>query len=350
MKKKVLISAVMCALLAVSLIGCGNAGSNSTTVSTQPTTTTTKASTGKKAAMVTDLGGINDQSFNQSAYKGLQDAQTDFGISVSYIESKVAADYIPNMEKLIDDGNDIIFGIGFALGDDLATVAGNHPGQQFAIIDYGYDTPIPNVTTINFASNESSYLVGYIAGKMTAVNKVGFVGGVQGAVIDTFQYGYMAGVKKANPACDIEIQYADSFADSAKGKAIAQQMITDGCDIIFHASGGTGIGVIEACKEGGIKAIGVDQDQNYLAPDTVITSAMKMVGQATYDLSKEVNDGTYAGGGQNLNYNLANKGVGIAPNSKVPQNILDDVATLTQQIIDGTITVPYDEASYNAQQ
>lgn len=294
-----------------------------------------------KVAMVTDVGGVNDQSFNQSAWEGLQRANVELGIEASYLESNQDADYKPNMETLLDAGNDLIWGIGFKMGDVLAELAGLNPEQKYAGIDCFFENPPANLVGVLFREQEPSYLVGYIAGKMTKTNIVGFIGGMDFFVIHKFHYGYLAGVKEANPKVEVLVQYADSFTDAAKGKAIANQMYKNGADIIFHAAGGVGDGVIEAAKEQNKFAIGVDKDQNSMAPENVITSAMKRVDNAIYNLSKTLLDGTFPGG-TNVIYGLKEGGVGIAPTSDkhVPQEILDEVAGLEAKIIAGEIVPP----------
>ena len=295
-----------------------------------------------KIAMVTDVGGVNDQSFNQSAWEGLKRAEKDFGIKVAYKESKQDADYSPNMETLTDAGYDLIWGIGFLMGDAIKETAEINPDQKYAIIDFSYGEETPqNVACAVFQEEEPSFLVGYIAGKMTKSNKVGFVGGIKFPLIEKFEYGYMAGVKLANPDAEVLSQYAESFTDAAKGKAITNNMYQQGADIVFHASGGVGDGVIEAAKEKGKWAIGVDKDQNFLAPDNVLTSAMKRVDNAIYDIGKRLIDGEFAGG-QTVAYNLKNDGVGIAPTSDkhVPADILKEVDELIAKIKEGEIVVP----------
>ncbi len=302
-----------------------------------------------KIAMVTDVGGVNDQSFNQSAWEGLQRAQKDFGIKVSYKESRQDADYAPNMETLTDAGFDLIWGIGFLMGDAIKETAQINPDQKYAIIDfsYGKDTP-KNVVGVVFQEEQPSFLVGYIAGKLSKANKVGFVGGIKFPLIEKFEYGYMAGVKMANPNCKILSQYAESFTDAAKGKAIANNMYQQGADIVFHASGGVGDGVIEAAKEKGKWAIGVDKDQNFLAPDNVLTSAMKRVDNAIYDMARKLKDGQW-NGGDTVVYSLSNDGVGIAPTSgkHVPANVLAEVDKLTQKIKKGDIVVPATKTEFD---
>ena len=295
-----------------------------------------------KVAMVTDVGGVNDQSFNQSAWEGLQRTQKDFGINVAYKESKQDADYAPNMETLTDAEYNLIWGIGFLMGDAIKETAQINPDQKYAIIDFSYGDKTPkNVTGVVFQEEQPSFLVGYIAGKLTKTNKVGFVGGIKFSLIEKFEYGYMTGVKLANPKCEILSQYAESFTDAAKGKAITNNMYQQGADIVFHASGGVGDGVIEAAKEKGKWAIGVDKDQNFLAPDNVLTSAMKRVDNAIYDVVRRQKDGQWKGG-DTVVYNLSNEGVGIAPTSgkHVPASILKEVDQLIARIKKGEIVVP----------
>ncbi|NNK13197.1 MAG: BMP family ABC transporter substrate-binding protein [Desulfofustis sp.] len=302
-----------------------------------------------KIAMVTDVGGVNDQSFNQSAWEGLKRAEKDFGIKVAYKESKQDADYAPNMETLTDAGYDLIWGIGFLMGDAIKETAEINPDQKYAIIDFSYGDETPqNVACAVFQEEEPSFLVGYIAGKMTKSNMVGFVGGIKFPLIEKFEYGFMAGVKLANPDAEVLRQYAESFTDAAKGKAITNNMYQQGADIVFHASGGVGDGVIEAAKEKGKWAIGVDKDQNFLAPDNVLTSAMKRVDNAIYDIGKRLIAGEFAGG-ETVVYNLKNDGVGIAPTSDkhVPAKILIEVDDLVAKIKAGEIVVPATKEAFD---
>jgi len=308
-----------------------------------------KAEPALAIAMVTDIGGVNDQSFNQSAWEGLQRAEKELGIKASYKESKQDADYAPNMESLHDAKNDLIWGIGFLMGDAIAKAAKTYPNQKYAIIDssYGDKTP-PNVVGVMFQAEQPSFLVGYIAGKMTKTKTVGFIGGIKFPLIEEFEYGYKAGVMMANKKIKILDQYAESFNDAAKGKAIALQMYQKGADIVYHAAGQVGDGVIEAAKETKKFAIGVDKDQNHLAPDNVITSAMKRVDTAIFDIAKKLKAGTWEGG-KTVYYSLGNGGVGIAPtsNKHVPADVLKEVEDLTKKIIAGEIVVPKTKAEFD---
>lgn len=332
LNKKIIVFALLLVLL-FSFFGCAK----------------TEKQAGIKIAMVTDVGGVNDQSFNQSAWEGLQRAEKELGVNVSYLESNQDADYKPNMETLYDSGNDLIWGIGFKMGDTLDELAKLNPEQKYAGIDCFFGEPTPNLVGVLFREQEPSFLVGYIAGKMTKTNKVGFVGGMDFFVIHKFHYGFLAGVNYANPDCEVFVQYADSFTDAAKGKAIANQMYKNGADIVYHAAGGVGDGVIEAAKEQNKFAIGVDKDQNSLAPDNVITSAMKRVDNAIYNLSQTLLTDEFPGG-TNVIYGLKEGGVGIAPTSDkhVPKEILDEVKGLEAKIIAGEIVPPTSAEEWEA--
>lgn len=307
-----------------------------------------------RVAMVTDVGGVNDQSFNQSAWEGLQKAEEDFGIGASYVESTQDADYVPNLETLLDSDNELIWGIGYKLSEAIKTAAENNPEQKYAIVDYSYGEETPeNVVGVVFKAEQPSFLVGYIAASMTETDKVGFVGGIAGDVIDGFEYGYRAGVNYANKELgknvEVLVQYAEAFDNPAKGKAIANSMYQQGADIVFHASGGTGDGVIEAAKEQNKYAIGVDRDQNYLAPENVITSAMKRVDMGVYNLVEELKDGKFEGGSTKV-YGLEEGAVDIAPTSSdnVPQEILDKVDGIKEKIVAGEIEVPLNKETFEA--
>lgn len=328
--------AVLTALI-LALNGCGNAAKPADATKT-PTA----------VAMVTDVGGVNDQSFNQSAWEGLQKAQKEAGVKASYKESTQDADYKPNLETLRSAKNDLIWAIGFKMGDAVLEAAKSNPDQKYAIIDFAYESTPANLMGVLFKAEQASFLVGYIAGKMTKTGKVGFVGGIAGSVIDGFDYGFHAGVKQANPQIRVLRQYAESFTDAAKGKAIASSMYQQGADIVFHAAGAVGDGVIEAAKESKKWAIGVDRDQNYLAPENVITSAMKRVDNAIFQVSKDLAAGNWKGGTTQI-YGLAEGGVDIAPTTSkhVSAEILKEVEALKARVISGEIVVPFNKATYD---
>ena len=302
-----------------------------------------------KVGMITDVAGVNDQSFNQSAWEGLQKAKEELGVDVTYLESKQDSDYAANIETFVDEDVDLILGVGAKLAPAIEEGAGLYPDQKFAIVDEELPSDIKNVKSILFNSQEAAYLVGLIAGKMTKTNNVGFIGGMEIPVIDTFKYGYMAGVKNANSNVQIQDQFANSFTDQAKGKAIANQMYSNGADIVFTCGGDVGTGAIEAAKENGKFAIGVDRDQSDLAPQNVLTSAIKRVDAGVFETVKSYVNGTFEGG-TTTTYGLEENAVGVPDTTKnlVSQDILDLVEETITKLKNKEITVPKNEEEYNA--
>ncbi|MFA6236330.1 MAG: BMP family ABC transporter substrate-binding protein [Bacteriovorax sp.] len=301
-----------------------------------------------RVGMVTDVGGVNDQSFNQSAWEGLQKAKKELGVKVSYQESKQDADYAGNLETLYDAGNDLIWGIGFKMADIILKAAKQNPKQKYAIIDFSYGDKTPsNVTGVMFKAEEGAFLTGYIAAKMSKTNTIGFIGGMSVPIIHSFQYGFKAGAKYANKNINILEQYSESFTDAAKGKAIANQMISKNADVVFHAAGAVGDGVIEAVKEKSKMAVGVDRDQNYLAPKNVITSSMKRVDNAIFQVVSDLKKGVFKGG-STQNYGLNDGAVDIAPTTSkmIPATLLTETVELKKKIASGKIKVPATESAY----
>ncbi len=339
-KHKRIFSLLLILTLVVTLAGCGK--TEKPEEAETPAEDTEEPAEEIKVAMVTDEGGVNDQSFNQSAWEGLQEAEKDLGIKASYVESEQDSDFEPNFDTVYDTGNDLIWGIGFKLSDAVLEAAQTNTDQKYAIIDFAYgdDTP-ENVVGVLFKQEQPSFLVGYIAGKMTETGKVGFIGGIEGDVIHAFDAGFQAGVKYANKDVEILRQYVEDFSDAGKAKGIATQMYNQGADIIFHAAGAAGDGLIEAAKELDKWAIGVDRDQNYMAPDNVLTSAMKRVDVGVYKVVEDLINDEFPGG-DTVIYGLEEEGVDIAPTSdkNVPQEILDEIEEIKKLIIDGEIEVP----------
>ena len=329
LKKNICLITVLI-ITASSLVGCGGNKNNATN------------NDALKVTMVTSVGGVTDGSFNQSAWEGLEKAQKDLGIKASYIESKQEADYVTNLEQAVDGDSDLILATGFPMQQVLLDTSKNYPDQKFAIVDvdYGDETP-DNVTCISFNEEQSGYVAGLVAGKMTKTNNVGFVGGMDNVVIKKFQVGYEAGVKEANSDVKVLSQYVNSFADQAKGKSIATQMYNNGVDIIFACAGDSGLGVLECAKETGKYAIGVDRDQYDIAPDNILTSAMKKVNEGVYSVVESLKDGTFEGG-KTLVFGLKEEGIGLAPSTdkNVPQDVIDYVNEKVEKIISGDIVVP----------
>ncbi|MFC4599975.1 BMP family lipoprotein [Cohnella hongkongensis] len=303
---------------------------------------------GFKFGMVTDVGGVNDKSFNQSAWEGLNKLKDDTGAEVKYQESKEATNYLTNLNKFVRDDYNLTWGIGFLLGDAVKDAAAKNPDANLAIIDEVVEAP--NVASITFAENEGAYLVGVVAGLMTKTNKIGFVGGIDIPVIKRFELGFVAGVAAVNPDAKVNINYTGAFDKADLGKAAASSLYNDGADIIFHAAGGTGNGVFNEAKERNKNAaadkkvwvIGVDKDQSLeFGDDVTLTSMLKRVDEAVYRVSKDLIEGNFPAG-QVTTLGLKDNAVGLPETSKanVPQDVLDKVEEFKQKIISGEITVP----------
>lgn len=311
-----------------------------------------------KVGMVTDEGGVNDQSFNQSAWEGMERAEEEFGVEVSYVESHNESDYAPNFDTSLEQGNQLIWGIGFMLTDALNAAAEANPETNYALVDSVAAEGLENAVSVLFKAEQPSFLVGYIAAHMTESNNVGFIGGIEGDVIWGFEYGYRAGVeygaRELGKEIEVQVQYANSFTDSAMGKAIAKTMYGNGADIIFSAAGDVGTGAIEESREQHSEenhayAIGVDRDQNYLSPESVITSAVKRVDVGVFNVIQETVESGFPGG-EVITYGLEDGGaVDIAETSDqlVPADVLAKIDPLKEQIIANEIEVPFNEETFN---
>ena len=304
-KLKVLLLSTM---LTVGVMGC----SKNENVSTEKEN--------YKVSLILDEGGVNDQSFNQSSWEGALRGKDKYGVEVNYIESKSESEYLANIETAIDDEADLIIGVGFKLTDTIEEASKNYPNQKFAIIDGNYEEIPSNVQPILFKEEEAGYSVGLIAGKMTETNKLGFIGGMDIPSVSNFAKGFERALKEVDPKNELSIQYANSFTDGAKGKAIAQQMIKDNADIIFTAGGGVNNGAWEACVEAGIKAIGVDMPSSQFSP-SIITSALKNVGTGVEIITKDLIDGNFKGGQVKM-FDLSNCGVGFEKTELLQEDLV----------------------------
>ncbi len=346
MKKR--ITALMMAAVCLSLTACGGSGTNTAESKTDSESTSVPAKDASelKIGLVTDVGGVNDGSFNQTAWEGMERAAEELGVSVNYLESSTDADYAPNLETFADADYDLIISIGYMLADATRTAAEQNPDIKFAIVDDA-TIDLPNVTCLMFRAEQASYLAGYVAGKTTKTNNVGYVAGMANETMNQFGYGYCAGVLDANPDAVIQQFNANSFADAATGKTMANTAITNGADVIFHAAAATGLGVIEACHEAGVYAIGVDSDQSSISPDTVLTSAMKRVDNAVYDTIESLVNGTLESSVHT--YDLNAGGVDIAPSQDlIADDVVAEVEEVKEKIINGEIEVPADKESFEA--
>lgn len=290
--------------------------------------------------MVTDVGGLGDQSFNDAAYAGLQRAKEELGAEIKVVESNEMTAYVSNLSSLGEQKYDLVWAIGVLMSDALIEVAENQPDTQFGIVDGVVDKP--NVFSATFKEEEGSFLAGVVAGMMTKSNKVGFIGGMDIPSIRKFEAGYRAGMKAANPKAQLIYTYAGAFDDPNKGKEAALAQIGQGVDVIYHAAGSTGVGVIKAAAEKKKYAIGVDQPQSHLAPDYILTSMIKRVDLAVYEGIKALDEGNFPSG-QHKIYSLKEDGVGLdleQLKKMTPQEVQDKVAQMREKIINGEIQVP----------
>ena len=338
MNMKKMIALLLALVMVLSLVACGS--KTQEPEQTDDVSNTDVETKTIKVGMVTDVGGVNDQSFNQTAWEGLKDlAEKNSSIEVQYLESATDADYSSNINTFIDEGYDLIICVGFMLADATREAAQANPDQKFAIIDDATNADLDNVACLMFSQEQASYLVGVAAGMMTKTNTVGYVQGMVSDSMNLFGYGYIAGVLSVNPDATVLQYNANSFADSAVGAAAATDMIAKGADVIYHAAGGTGAGVINACDENGIYAIGVDSDQSHIAPETVITSAMKRVDIAAQDISLAVLNDEFTGGVHQ--YDLTNGGVDIAPTQDLlTEEAIAAVEAAKEDILSGAVVVP----------
>lgn len=349
MKKKLIAVLMVTAIFGFSSV-LGGCGSKATNAKGEKGSTEAEKSSEFSTSIVCDTGGVNDQSYNQSAWEGLESFGEDTGAKVSYLESTQATDYTTNFDKLSDEELNLIWGNGFNVAESFLNSAKMNPDKTYAIVDFSFDEVPDNVACTTFSVQDSSFLVGYIAGITTETNKVGYIGGQKSPTMDFFEYGYRAGAeyagKELGKEITVEVQYGESFSDAAKGKAMAAAMYNSGSDIIFQAAGGLGVGVIEGAVEEEKWVIGVDRDQSYLAPDHMLTSALKTVGIATKELSKKMMDGEEIGG-KTFSYGLKEGAVGIPKeNPNLESDVYEKAKQIQEKIETGEIVAPFDEDSY----
>ena len=299
---------ILSMVVGASVVGCNS-------------TNTTGKEDNLKISLILDEGGVNDQSFNQSSWEGALNAREKYGVEINYIESESESDYFQNIESAIDDEADLIIGVGFKLTDTIEEASKAYPNQKFAIIDGTYEEIPSNVQSILFNEKQAGYAVGLIASQMTETNVLGFIGGMEIPSVTGFKDGFLQALKEENKDIKLLTQYANSFTDSAKGKAIAQNMIKDNCDILFSAGGGVNNGVWEACVEANIKAIGVDMPSSQFSP-SIITSALKNVGTGVESTIKDLVDGKFEGGKVKM-FDLSNDGVGYEITEHLSSEIIE---------------------------
>jgi len=335
------------ALAATLLVGGGLlAGCGSTSSSTGASSTSGSKAAQYKVGLVTDTGGLNDHGFNHLAYEGLLQAKNQLGVTVSVVQSQTESDYVPFLTNYAKQGYNLVIAVGFLMAQAVQQVSHEFPHTHFMIIDDEVNGP--NVTSSLFETQQCGYLVGELAGliqkdralpNINNDNTLGVVGGMSIPPVNTYIAGFYAGVHAVDPSAKILLKYTNDFNNPNNGQVFAQSEIAQHADIIFQVAGGSGLGVITAAQQAHVYAIGVDADQNYLAPNTVITSAEKGVNVATFDTIKEGLDGTLKAGPQY--FSLANNGVGMAPPiSAIPRSIVNQVLQSEKEIISGKIVPP----------
>jgi basic membrane protein A len=328
---------------AVAACGSDDDGGGTTTGGAAAGTTSTAAPAKKiKVGLVTDIGGLNDRSFNALANKGLKDAQAQLGIEGRVLISKSNADYTPNLTTLAQQKYDLIISVGFLMAEATEKVAGKFPNVKFAIVDgsaAGMKSKPKNVEGLLFAEQEAGYLVGYLSGlyaKDNNVTTVGSVGGQKIPPVDHYIAGFQAGAKKANPSIKTLNAYSQDFVDQAKCKEIALDQISKGSKVEFQVAGQCGLGVLDAAKEKSVQGIGVDADQGYIGPQ-VFTSALKKVDVAVFNAIKGVQENKYTGGQDVLN-NVKSGGIGYGKLNSAAEKYADQVKKVQDDIAAGTIS------------
>jgi basic membrane protein A len=320
-------------VVALAATACGSKKSAQTTTAAPPAAF--------KVGLSTDIGGLNDRSFNHLAYVGLQKAAADLGVKTRVVQSVSPADYIPNLSALAKQGYDLVIGVGFTEIDALKAVAKQFPKTHFAIVDVANadEGGLKNVEGLLFKEQEAGYLAGYAAGlaaKQRNGKAVSSVGGQKQPPVDRYIAGFQAGAKAAYPGVETLNGYSQDFENQAKCKEVALNQIAAGSVVVFQVAGGCGLGALDAANEKGVWGVGVDADQGYLGT-YVLTSALKRVDTSVFDAIRDAKGGHFKGGTDAI-YGLNVAGVGIGKfSSKTPAGIAAKVAQVKQQIATGKI-------------
>jgi basic membrane protein A and related proteins len=296
-----------------------------------------------KVGLVLDKGGRDDKSFNSAAYRGTTEAVKDFGIELKDVESPDDSAFEPALRRFAERGYRLVIAVGFIQAEAVKKVSAEFPNTHFAIVDGVVEQP--NVASLMFAEHEGSFLVGYLAGLLSKTNKVGFIGGMDIALIRRFELGFEAGVKAANSKAELAKNYvgvtSSAWANPARGKELALSQYGRGVDVIFHAAGATGMGVFDAAEEKSAFAIGVDSNQNAIKPGRIATSMLKRVDTAVYNIIKDEVEGRFSGGTRY--FGLKDKGVDYSideHNEKIIEPFRAKLEEMREKIIKGEIKVP----------
>lgn len=338
MQKRVISTLIL--LLTLVLAGCV----------AQPTGGSANATPNLKRVVYVINGALGDNAFYDSGQAGIDQIKTDYGVETRTIETNFdAGQYEPALQAAVTYA-DVIFVISYGFEDQLKEFADNNPGKIFVNIDTVVENSKDTITSVDFIEEESAYLTGVVAGlttletSLSGINEdkiIGAVGGDVDPVINAFIFAYTNGAHSVDPDIQVESKFLGSWDDTAKGKQAALQLYDQNADVVFQIAAAAGLGVLQAAEERGLYAIGVDTNQNDLAPGHVVASDLKNVGQAIVDVYKTINDGTYQPG-QVLEYGLASGGVDVtfeAQQQPLPQTLIDKVMAVRQEIIDGKLKI-----------
>lgn len=310
----------------------------------------TQVGKGVRVGLVFDLGGKDDKSFNTAAWRGLEQAKSELGVHVEYIEPSEGNDRAAALRSLAAKGLDLVIGVGVIVGPDLEQLAKEFPNVDFAGIDYAPNESspkLPNLVALKFREQEGSFLVGAIAALVSRSHVIGFVGGMKLPLIRKFEVGYTAGAQYVCPTCRVLAVYAGTtpkaFNDAPRGQELGAALYDEGADIIFTAAGKTGDGVFAVARSRGLYAIGVDSDQYDMAPCCIVTSMLKRVDLAVVDVVREVVQHHFHGGVHDLG--LAEKRVGFVADERnrrlLPLDVVERAQQLSDAIVAGSIQVPF---------
>jgi basic membrane protein A and related proteins len=347
------VAAVATVALALGLAACGSSSKTSTTTAATTGTAaapTTSATTGSSSGgssfgvgLVTDIGGLNDHGFNHLSYTGLLQAESQLGIKGTVLQSNSGADYVPNLTRLAAAGNKLVIAVGFLMAAPLEQVAQKYPNVHFAIIDSpGGTAPdtAKNIEGIDFAEQQAGYPAGYLTGlylKAHSYTTASTVGGQSIPPVNLYIAGFQAGVKAADPSAKLLNAYSQNFTDESSCKELALNQINAGSKVVFQVAGACGLGAISAAVQNHDQAIGVDADQSYLAPASILTSAEKKVDTGVFTAIKDLKAGQFS---SNLQENINNGGVGIGKIGPAGAQYASQINNIIAQMKSGKINPP----------
>jgi basic membrane protein A len=349
-RRAVILAGVLFCIAAVAACGSSSSSSSSSSASstasaggTSSSSASSASKSGFKVGLVTDIGGLNDHGFNHLSYEGLQQAESQLGVKGTVLQSTSGADYVPNLSRLAAAGNKLVIAVGFLMAAPLEQVAKKYPNTHFAIIDNpGGTAPdtAKNIEGIDFAEQQAGYPAGFLTGlylKAHNYTTASSVGGQSIPPVNLYIAGFQAGVKAADPSAKLLNAYSQNFTDESSCKELALNQMSAGSKVVFQVAGACGLGVISAGVQMKTQVIGVDADQNYLAPSLVLTSAEKMVNTGVYTAIKDLMAGKFS---SNLQEDIKNGGVGIGKIDPTGAPYASKIANIIAEMKSGKINPP----------